>query len=313
MSRREHSRILTWASAADWDGVVHADFGNHSADRIELGYRAVETGMLAYWPLDEEGGLTAQDVVGSQDGTVQGATTGRTGVLGTTSYAFDGTDDYISGATDVSALRNTASLSFWLKSTQSGDDTMWQAPGITGVESNGDGNDIFWGWIDASGFIGVQAGVNPGAMSSTDVADGTWHHVVLTRDADSGEVAVYVDGTREDTVTSRIGEITTTFDSIGRIEDTAGTPEYFDGQIDEFQVYDRVLSASAVQSLYQSSQAGALRTTEKRFPEPVDPSTLSRRRQRYSSVRDWYLSVRRIRSRGRRYVLPKQRDHSRRT
>ena len=270
---------VTWDSAADWNdaaaenGVVHADFGDHRVDRIELGYPADDTGLLAYWPLDEDGGSTATDVVGPHDGTIQGATTDESGVLATTSYAFDGTDDHVSGATDISALRNTASLSFWIRSTQNGDDIWYEAPGITGVESDGDVDDIFWGWIDSTGHIGVQAGDDSGAGSSTVVADGTWHHVVLTRDAATGDVEVYVDGDREDFATSRSGEITTTFDGIGRIEDTGGTPEYFSGRIDEVRVYDRVLSESTVGNL--SSQEGSLTTAEKRFEEPVDPSNLT--------------------------------------
>lgn len=56
---------------------------------------------------------------------------------------------------------------------------------------------------------------------------------MLTRDQTSGEVEVYVDGTRGDSAKSRTGEITTTFSSIGHLKDTAKTPESFAGDIDE--------------------------------------------------------------------------------
>lgn len=41
------------------------------------------------------------------------------------------------------------------------------------------------------------------------------------------------DGAVEYTATSRQGTITTTFTSIGRIEDTGGTPEYFEGRLED--------------------------------------------------------------------------------
>ncbi|WEL21859.1 LamG-like jellyroll fold domain-containing protein [Halorhabdus sp. BNX81] len=272
---------VTWGQSTDWDvattesNVVHDSFGDHSADRVELGFSKDATSPLAYWPFDENEGSTAEDIVGNNDGTIVGATPGESGILSTTSYRFNGTSDYVSGATGMPALRNTASLSFWVKTTQDGDNTPWEAPGITGIESEGDGDDIFWGWLNANGQIGIQTGNDAAATSSTNVADDNWHHVVLTRDASSGEVQVYINGTREDTVTSKSGQITTAFDSIGRIEDTGGSPEYFEGRIDELQVYDRVLSDAAIQELSDSASAGSLTTATKTFSEPVDPSTLT--------------------------------------
>jgi hypothetical protein len=46
-----------------------------------------------------------------------------------------------------------------------------------------------------------------------------------------------------------LGLKTTPFTSIGRIEDTGGTHAYFNGQLDELQVFDRVLSQGEIQSL----------------------------------------------------------------
>ncbi len=269
---------VTWERSADWDAstarsrLIHEDYGDHNASSVELGYEP--TGPVAFWPLDEDGGSTATDIAGGNDGTVEGPILGGQGIVGTTSYDFDGTDDYVGDATDLAALRTTGSISTWIRTTQSGDDTMWQAPGLTGVESSGDGDDVFWGWLDADGHIGIQAGNDAAAQSTDPVNDGTWHHVVLTRDAQSGRVEVYVDGSRDDAATSQPGTIDTPFESIGRIEDTAGSPEYFAGRIDEFRVYDRVLSGSEVTELYQTARTGSLTTGGKTFSAPREVSTL---------------------------------------
>ncbi|WP_424018193.1 malectin domain-containing carbohydrate-binding protein [Halorientalis pallida] len=276
---------LSWDTASDWDGatsenaVVHEGYGDRTAGAVELGYPGDgsrwDGAPLAFWPFDEDSGSTVADVTGNgNDGTVQGATLGQGGILGTTAIQFDGTDDYVSGATDITALRETASISAWIRTTQGGNDTPWVAPGITGVESNGDGDDIFWGFIDGSGNIAIQTGNDATARSSSPVNDGTWHHVVLTRESSSGEIQVYVDGTLDDTATSRTGTITNTFDSIGRIEDTGGTPEYFDGRIEELRVYDSVLSSGAVSDLYAAGSSGSLTTGQKTFATARDPANL---------------------------------------
>ncbi|MDZ7788254.1 MAG: LamG domain-containing protein [Halofilum sp. (in: g-proteobacteria)] len=155
---------------------------------------------------------------------------------GTCGYGtFDGSDDYVSVDSLSDTLNGTATLAFWVRTTQTGNDTGWQAPGIAGVEQQGGADDIFWGWIDASGRIGISAGndYDTEQKSSTAINDGTWHHVALTRDAASGDTKVFVDGVLEREGSGPDGEIGTAFSSIGRIEDTAGSPEYFAGDLDE--------------------------------------------------------------------------------
>jgi hypothetical protein len=126
---------------------------------------------------------------------------------------------------------------------------MYKSPGITGVEQAGLDNDIFWGWIDDTGRIGVMAGDTAGAKSAKPVNDGTWHLVALTRDAASGRVQVYVDGVLSGEATSATGMKTTPFASLGRIEDTSGAIDYFAGSLDDVRIYDHVLSASEVAAL----------------------------------------------------------------
>jgi hypothetical protein len=140
-------------------------------------------------------------------------------------------------------------VAFWLKTTQTGNDTMWLAPGVLGAESAGDGNDVFWGWLDAAGRIGVQAGDVAGAKSATPVNDGQWHHIALTRDAATGAAQVYVDGVLSGAATTDTGVKTTPFRSVGRIDDTAGTPAYLNGTLDDLVLFDRVLTAAEVRAL----------------------------------------------------------------
>lgn len=168
---------------------------------------------------------------------------------------FDGVDDYIETNDIYASLRGTSSMSFWIKTTQTGDDTGWRAPGIAGIEQSGGSDDIFWGWLDASGRIGISVANDFSTKSTIAINDDVYHHVVLTRDATSGEYKIYIDGVLNNSGTLTTGIIGNSFSSIGRIEDTGGTPEYFRGDLDEVKVFDSVLSDSDVTTLFNETRA----------------------------------------------------------
>ncbi|MDZ7735440.1 MAG: DUF6701 domain-containing protein [Gammaproteobacteria bacterium] len=209
-----------------------------------------------------------QDSSGNdRHGTAQGgattddATPAIDGDPGTCGYGtFDGNNDYVDvgGLSDM--LNGTASLGFWIRTTQNGNNTGWQAPGVAGVEEAGGADDIFWGWLDASGNIGISVGndYNNDQKSATEINDGDWHHVVLTRDAGSGDTKIYVDGVLETSGSTGSGVIGNTYSSIGRIEDTGGSPEYFEGDLDEVHIFNQVLTDDEVVVLRDSTHPCAL-------------------------------------------------------
>ena len=188
-------------------------------------------------------------------GTAVGDTTTITAGQVCSAGTFDGAGDYII-ATDIdSYLSTTASISFWMNSSQSGSNTAWNAPGILGVEQRGGGSDIFWGYIDGSGRIRIQKGNGSAAASSTVVNNANWHHVVLTWDSASGVVQVYVNGNLEDTANSETGDVGSPFSSIGRIENSFSSVNYT-GQLDELMVFDSIISPSQVSDIYSNQLNG---------------------------------------------------------
>ena len=215
-------------------------------------YRVNTTSDLSvgYWKFDEASGLTAIDSSPTGNhGTLQGGVTRVAGKINA-ALGFDGLTGYVGVGADLNQwLGGTASLSAWIKTTQIGKGDFFRSPGITGVESAGDNNDIFWGWLDATGRIALQAGNGDSARSLNPINDGQWHHVGLTRDANTGQVKVYVDGALNATATSEPGIKTTKFFSLGRIEVTGGSANFFQGQLDEVRIYNYVLSASDIQAL----------------------------------------------------------------
>ncbi|HSR62364.1 MAG TPA: DUF6701 domain-containing protein [Gammaproteobacteria bacterium] len=208
---------------------------------------------VAEWRMDETtwNGTPGEvvDETGTYNGTaVNGAITDSVdpaiaGTPGTCGYGFfDGNDDYVDVGNISTILNDTASLTFWIKTTQTGNDTGWMAPGVTGVEESGGSDDIFWGWLDGSGHIGISVANDFTSKSSVPINDDNWHHVALTRDASDGSYKIYIDGNLDTSGTIGAGVIGNAYSSIGRIEDTGGSPEYFNGNLDEVRVYDAVLA-----------------------------------------------------------------------
>lgn len=168
---------------------------------------------------------------------------------------FDGVDDYVDvGTGTLDTLLATASMSFWIKTTQTGNNTGWRAPGVTGIEENGGSDDIFWGWLDASGHIGISVANDFNTKSTVPINDDVFHHVVLTRDHVAGEYKIYIDGVLDNSGSIGTGIIGNPFQSLGRIEDTGTSPEYFQGILDEIKIFDAVLSDAEVTLLFNETR-----------------------------------------------------------
>jgi hypothetical protein len=158
-----------------------------------------------------------------------------------------------------SVLNGSSSLVAWVKTTATGDNNSWAAPAITGAEGNGLTNDIRWGYLDASGRIGMAIGDAGGVLSSTPVNDGSWHLVVLSRNATNQQLSVYIDGAlsgqaiRTNNITLPIA---CHFNVIGAATDTGNQNiatiegyNVFNGALDDVRVFDHVLSPAEIQAL----------------------------------------------------------------
>lgn len=92
-----------------------------------------------------------------------------------------------------------------------------------------------------------------GPTSTATAPTNEWHHITATFDWANDEVSLYVDAT-PDGVASLVGcdglTLTDKF-HIGAIS-SLDTNHHFPGAIDDVVIYDRVLSASEVQSLFEA-------------------------------------------------------------
>ena len=215
---------------------------------------------------DEGSGTATVDSVGGNNGTLIGSPTPAwvsPGRIGSSNLSFTGNGEYsqtnesaVQVKSDLSpTLGTTSSLLFWIKTVQVGSNTHWEAPAVTGADEVAGTNDIDWGYIDASGHIGVAVGDSGSVMSVNPVNDGLWHHIALTRNAVSGVVQVYVDGALSNSGNLITGNETTPFKLIGALSDvqsndtTFAGANFFAGQLDDVQLYNIVVDPAVIAAI----------------------------------------------------------------
>jgi len=212
---------------------------------------------VGWWSFDEGKGVSVVDSSSSKNaGTRKNGPVDFygpdwiKGKVGNALY-FNGEDQHVELGVDLNTwLGDTATMCFWIKTNQKGSDPFYQSPCIAGIEQIGGSNDIFWGWIDTHGRIGISAGNLPGAQSKERINDNAWHHIVFTRDSKGGLTQVFVDGEANDSRISEEGLKSKPFRSFGRLEDSAAVHKYFQGALDELRIYRRVLTSDEVKMIY---------------------------------------------------------------
>ena len=153
----------------------------------------------------------------------------------------------------------TSSISFWLKTSYS--DNQWRviADG-GGSQSSGTGWAIF---VTGNGtkinpyFTNGQTGYSQSIEGTKNIADGVWHHVVLTMASDNGFVLYldgqsHISGTRTRWTSGDTHSVSNVrFGNI--IATSANANNQFYGEIDQIRTFNKSLSASEVTTLYQES------------------------------------------------------------
>ncbi len=159
---------------------------------------------------------------------------------------FDGVDDTIlRNSFDTSSYTNLT-VSAWVNtSSVSGERFVAGATGLRLLMSRftvGKGLGVF----DNNSANNVA-----GEETSTSLNDGNWHHLAAT--SDGSEVKLYVNGKLEQTYS----EVLTTGVANLNVGSGAGA-NFWDGQIDDFRVYDSVLTQEQIEALFEASSSQTL-------------------------------------------------------
>lgn len=93
-------------------------------------------------------------------------------------------------------------------------------------------------------------------VGTTDVNDGDWHHVVLTRDGTSGDTYLYVDKQEDNFKVMPLGviEVSTSAFVLGNDQDCVSgcydPGQQFFGALDDFRIYDRIINQDEINALF---------------------------------------------------------------
>ena len=290
---------LEWDVPMDWDnstdeiGVVHDDVGDRNASWVRLGYAPDGDDPLVYYPLDEDSGSTSSDASGnSRDGTVNGPTLGREGILGTSGYSFGGGDTVLDDDAEnyLNGLENVT-FSAWVRSNETGvdkgvfdtkdpdgqDNRPTVRYDVDGVNT-GNNNLIKYAVTETNGNQIQEESVS-------DTQTTAWQHLVLTWQS-GGDLKLYVNGTVKDGGNS--DEPVTTVSGVEKLligqgtKFNEGTGGGWNGSIDEFRAYDETFPESEVKRLFRGAPPrgsavwnGTLLTDTRDAGKKLDPTTLN--------------------------------------
>ncbi len=171
----------------------------------------------------------------------------------TRSIALDGVDDYVSTGLNLSyTTYPNVSFSCWIKMDKASLNTFTSYSPTGAYVNTYPNSSPIRIYTDGSKNAYVRVQGNGTSNTTTDLADGNWHHIVQTcRYETSGTVCnVYIDGVQE--ITNQLflsySQITGDFFVGAR----NATTQFFVGGIDEVAVFDSELTQSDITDIYNS-------------------------------------------------------------
>ncbi len=215
---------------------------------------AASASLTYHWPLDVDG----RELKSGNQGQNQGGTFVEGGLV------LDNNGDQLVLSTDISGvLGGSATVSFYLKTSQNGSSDAWFAPGLFGRDNKNGKEDVFWGWLDNQGRMRVSAANDGGIATPLAVNDGQWHHFIMTRNSANGALSIWQDGQQVATGSASSGVFGgasyNEYQTLGRILHEGKTLQ---GTLDDVRVYNRVLNAAEITELFNQPVASIEASTQ---------------------------------------------------
>jgi hypothetical protein len=223
------------------------------------------SGLVSWWPGDGN----FRDIQGSNTGKPQGVVTFGQGEVGQ-AFLLNGTDAAIDAgnASSLHVSSHDFTVDAWVKfhsltsdfylNDLSIVDKMFARNGV--VNSDGwrlfkQNDNHFWFCLGGNTVNGCGSGSPTTVISTTSATDqplGTWFHVAAVKS--NHEIAIYVNGVQEASMPlSSFLDTNSTDLFIGA---NAAEGSHFNGLLDEVQIFNRALSASEIQAIYNARSAG---------------------------------------------------------
>ena len=214
-------------------------------------------GMVSWWPGD---GHTT-DIIDGNHGTLSGGATYTGGKVGQ-AFGFDGANDSVIVAHDSSLNPTDFTFDAWMKPSRT-TPADWQAIITKNIGPRSPslwlfGDNVVHVYFDPVGLV---------VASTTELTLDEWHHVAATYDGSAANI--YINGVLNASAAVATTPATNTQPmhfGAGRDNNTF----FFQGQIDEVEVFNRALTAAEVKAIYDAGSLGKIKP-----PPPVESDILS--------------------------------------
>ena len=208
----------------------------------EVAGSALTTDLVAYYNFNEASGNLLDQTANGNNGTNNGCEYGATGILGD-AWTFVATNtDYIDCGSDFDLILDSLTYAVWVKTT---DNTLEQY--IVGGGTAGNGFPYLFIRADNRFQFGATGGVVIGITSATVVRDG-WHFIAVTYSTVTDDCKWYIDGSFLET-----DNVDASFSDKPLVIGTRLiSNKWFNGDIDEFGIWGRILTADEITELWNS-------------------------------------------------------------
>tara|TARA_R110002020_G_scaffold50763_1_gene143528 strand:- start:25897 stop:26667 length:771 start_codon:yes stop_codon:yes gene_type:complete len=182
----------------------------------------------------------------------------------TTSYQFDGVDDYVlaNGAASIIDFNNDPhSVSVWFKMapTSVALSAMWAFTNSAAANSrywmsiSASGSVVIYGWGNTGGTFPIGSGGGP-VTAGSGLDDNAWHNVVVTYNG-SNALKAYIDGGSPASFTVAAGALTSNVLSFGARRLSGSTSYAANALLFQSTMYTTEVSAGQVALIYNSGRA----------------------------------------------------------
>jgi hypothetical protein len=230
---------------AETDAETESGIGALDAGRLAVG-------LVAFYRFDETNGTSAADSSGNGKTANMYGATFASGLQGNAA-TMNGNNEFVGLPSGIVSGLSSFSICAWVN--------LPAAPPTWARVFDFGGGMTDYMYLSVNGYPGMlsfdilsgDGGVDQ-QINAPELTTGAWQHVAVTLAAETGTPTgtLYVNGvavTRSTTVTASPMSLgTTTQNWLGRSQ--FGHDPYLTGQIDNFRIYDRPLSAAEVQALF---------------------------------------------------------------
>ncbi|WP_425399780.1 LamG-like jellyroll fold domain-containing protein [Aeoliella sp.] len=245
---------LPWGSGT-WDNLNSTGL-LFTQNALNWASGGAGSGLLLHLELEETSGTTAVDSSTNGNDAVYVASPelGATGKRGSAiGLQADTQHDRIDVPISSIDGRQQVSVAWWMRTSKTGEQAI-----LSGANSSYSAANAFliFFYSDTT-FRPYMDGTNR-SLSIASIADGRWHHYVYTHDRTTGDSELFIDGLSAGTLNfpARTGtyEIASNGLVIGEEQDSPGggfvSSQAFDGYLDDFRIYDYILSHAEIVELY---------------------------------------------------------------